>query len=192
MEKSKLRKQAHALRAQLSPEALTSLSLQLLDQFSLLNLNSVKVLHIFLPILEKNEPDTFLFIEWLQKNHPDIKIIVPKADFNSFLMTHHVFGGHKDLQKNAYNILEPQQGEEHKGDIDLVLLPLLAFDKRGYRVGYGKGFYDRFLQGMDTLKIGLSLFDASEQIDDVNEHDLKLDICITPNKLYDFRLPIAN
>lgn len=192
MKKSALRKQAYALRSHLSPEALKTLSLQLLDQFCRLNLNGVKVLHVFLPIVEKNEPDTLLFIEWLRINRPDIKIIVPKSDFNSFLMTHHVLGDHKELQKNAYNILEPQQGEEHKGDIDMILLPLLAFDRLGYRAGYGKGFYDRFLQGMDTLKVGVSLFDVSDQIDDVNEHDLKLDLCITPERLYDFRPHEAN
>lgn len=191
MKKSALRKQANLLRAQLDAEAIQSLSNQLLTQFSRLNFNGVKVLHIFLPIQEKNEPDTFLLIEWLRAHHPDIKIIVPKSDFSTFLMTHHVLGDHKELQKNAFNILEPQQGEEHKGDIDIVILPLLAFDSRGYRAGYGKGFYDRFLHGMDTLKVGLSLFDVSENIEDVNEHDLKLDLCITPGKLYDFRLPEA-
>lgn len=191
MKKSALRKQANLLRAQLDAKAIQSLSNQLLTQFSRLNFNGVKVLHIFLPIQEKNEPDTFLLIEWLRAHHPDIKIIVPKSDFSTFLMTHHVLGDHKELQKNAFNILEPQQGEEHKGDIDMVILPLLAFDSRGYRAGYGKGFYDRFLQGMDTLKVGLSLFDVSENIEDVNEHDLKLDLCITPGKLYDFRLPEA-
>ena len=191
MKKSALRKQANLLRAQLDAKAIQSLSNQLLTQFSRLNFNGVKVLHIFLPIQEKNEPDTFLLIDWLRAHHPDIKIIVPKSDFSTFLMTHHVLGDHKELQKNAFNILEPQQGEEHKGDIDLVILPLLAFDSRGYRAGYGKGFYDRFLQGMDTLKVGLSLFDVSENIEDVNEHDLKLDLCITPGKLYDFRLPEA-
>lgn len=191
MKKSALRKQANLLRAQLDAEAIQSLSNQLLTQFSRLNFSGVKVLHIFLPIQEKNEPDTFLLIEWLRAHHPDIKIIVPKSDFSTFLMTHHVLGDHKELQKNAFNILEPQQGEEHKGDIDMVILPLLAFDSRGYRAGYGKGFYDRFLQDMDTLKVGLSLFDVSENIEDVNEHDLKLDLCITPGKLYDFRLPEA-
>jgi len=189
MKKSALRKQANLLRAQLDPDAVQSLSKELLAQFSQLNFNGVKVLHTFLPIREKNEPDTFLFIEWLRAHHPDIKIIVPKSDFSTFLMTHHVLGDHRELQKNAFNILEPQQGEEHKGEIDLVLLPLLAFDNRGFRAGYGKGFYDRFLQGMDTLKVGVSFFDVSEDIEDVNEHDLKLDLCITPGKLYDFRLP---
>lgn len=191
MKKSALRKQASLLRAQLDPEAVQSLSRQLLAQFATLDFNGVKVLHIFLPIREKNEPDTFLIIEWLRTHHPDLRIIVPRSDFSTFLMTHHVLGNHDELQKNAFNILEPQQGEEHKGEIDMVILPLLAFDMSGYRVGYGKGFYDRFLQGMDTLKVGISFFEVSEDIDDVNEHDLKLDLCITPGKLYDFRLPEA-
>ena len=189
MKKSALRSQASQLRKELDHETLAALSRQQLEQFSTINLNGVKVLHIFLPIAEKNEPDTFLFIEWLKVNHPSIKIIVPKADFQTFVMTHHEIVDHQDLQKNAFNILEPQQGTEHQGEIDLVLLPLLAFDKRGYRVGYGKGFYDRFLQKMDALKVGLSLFDVSADIEDVNEHDLKLDLCITPGKLYDFRPP---
>jgi 5-formyltetrahydrofolate cyclo-ligase len=189
MQKSALRTQASRLRNALDPEQLKALSVQLLAQFTKLNLNGVKVLHIFLPILEKNEPDTFLFIEWLKAKYPDIKIIVPKSDFKTFVMTHHEIGDHLKLQKNAYNILEPQQSAEHQGEIDLVLLPLLAFDRQGYRVGYGKGFYDRFLQGMDTLKVGISLFDVSDDIEDVNEHDLKLDLCITPGKIYDFRSP---
>ncbi len=189
MKKSALRKQAIQRRSQLDPERVQAQSQQLLEQFTQLNLNGLKVLHIFLPIQEKNEPDTFLIIAWLRQNHPDIKIIVPKSDFNTFLMTHHELGDITTLQKNAFNILEPQQGEEHKGDIDMVLLPLLAFDRRGYRAGYGKGFYDRFLQGMDTLKVGLSLFDVSEDIEDVDPYDMKMDLCLTPGRLYDFRPP---
>ena len=189
MKKSALRKQAIQRRSQLEPEQVQSRSKQLLEQFTQLNFNGLKVLHIFIPIQEKNEPDTFLIIDWLRRNHPDIKIIVPRSDFSTFLMTHHELGDISTLQKNAFNILEPQQGAEHKGDIDMVLLPLLAFDRRGYRAGYGKGFYDRFLQGMDTLKVGLSLFDVSEDIEDVDQYDLKMDLCITPGRLYDFRPP---
>jgi 5-formyltetrahydrofolate cyclo-ligase len=108
MQKSALRTQASRLRNALDPEQLKALSVQLLAQFTKLNLNGVKVLHIFLPILEKNEPDTFLFIEWLKAKYPDIKIIVPKSDFKTFVMTHHEIGDHLKLQKNVYNILEPQ------------------------------------------------------------------------------------
>jgi len=122
----------------------------------------------------------------LAEKHPGIKIIVPKADFETALMTHHEYLGVADLQKNLFNILEPQKGTVHNGDVDVVLVPLLAFDKQGYRVGYGKGFYDRFLQNINAQKIGLSLSAAIEKIDDVNEHDIKLNFCITPTETIKF------
>lgn len=101
-------------------------------------------------------------------------------------MTNHEYLGVNDLQKNLYNILEPQKGSIHDGEIDMVLVPLLAFDKVGYRVGYGKGFYDRFLENINAQKIGLSLWPAIARIDDVNEHDIRLDFCITPTETIKF------
>jgi 5-formyltetrahydrofolate cyclo-ligase len=92
MKKSALRSQANQLRKELPTEALKALSQQLLKQFQAINLNGVKVLHIFLPIAEKNEPDTFLFIELLKKNHPHIK-------------------------NNAYNILEPSKVPNIRGTL---------------------------------------------------------------------------
>ena len=158
----------------------------MLNQFITLDFSAVKTLHIFLPIEEKKEPNTFLLIEWLAENYPQIKIIVPKADFKTRLMTNHEYLGVNDLKKNRYHILEPQKGIIHHGEIDLVFIPLLAFDKAGYRVGYGKGFYDRFLENINAQKIGLSLSPAIERIDDVNEHDIRLDFCITPTKTIKF------
>ncbi len=187
MKKAELRKIALNQRKSLSSSAVSELSLHLLSHFSKLDFSEVKTMHIFLPIAEKNEPDTFLFIDWLRNNHPDIKIIVPKADFETALMSNYVYSGREDLQKNLYNILEPQKAELHKGDVEMVLVPLLAFDELGYRVGYGKGFYDRFLEGLTTLKVGISFFEPSDNIEDVNEHDIQLDLCITPYKVYDFR-----
>ena len=72
--------------------------------------------------------------------------------------------------------------------IDAVLIPLLCFDKKGFRVGYGKGFYDRFLQNCPSncLKIGLSHYEAIEEIEDVNEFDVRLDYCLTPNETVKF------
>mgnify|MGYP001550895887 CR=1 FL=1 len=101
-------------------------------------------------------------------------------------MQHYVYAGREGLLKNAYHILEPATAELHTGEVDMVLVPLLAFDVRGYRAGYGKGFYDRFLQGLDTLKIGLSFFGPLEQIDDIDVYDVRLDACITPEKIYRF------
>ena len=186
MLKAQIRKQALKDRLLISDAEYRELNEALLKQLKTIDFSGIKTLHIFLPIKEKKEPDTFLLIEWLNKNHPEIKIVVPKADFENALMTNHEYLGVDDLQKNLYNILEPQKGNLHKGDVDLVFVPLLAFDKQGYRVGYGKGFYDRFLTGINAQKIGLSLHSAIEKTDDVNEHDIKLDFCITPTEIIKF------
>ncbi|HTG57240.1 MAG TPA: 5-formyltetrahydrofolate cyclo-ligase, partial [Niabella sp.] len=72
--------------------------------------------------------------------------------------------------------------------IDLVILPLLCFDKLGYRVGYGKGFYDKFLEQVsdEVIKVGLSYYEPIDKIQDLNEFDVPLDYCITPERMYEF------
>jgi len=64
----------------------------------------------------------------------------------------------------------------------------MAFDLKGYRIGYGAGFYDRFLEQCrpGILKVGLSHFPPLDQLIDTNDHDMKLDFCITPYKVYKF------
>ncbi|WP_406824732.1 5-formyltetrahydrofolate cyclo-ligase [Pedobacter sp. KACC 23697] len=186
MLKAEIRKLALKDRLRLNDPTYYALNESLLKQFKTIDFSRIKTLHIFLPITEKKEPDTFLLIKWLSKTYPEVKIIIPKADFETALMTHHEYLGEKDLKKNLYNILEPQKGNLHEGEIDMVVIPLLAFDKQGYRVGYGKGFYDRFLKGLNAQKIGLSLYPAIEKIDDVHEHDIKLDFCITPTEIIKF------
>ncbi|RNL50603.1 5-formyltetrahydrofolate cyclo-ligase [Pedobacter jejuensis] len=186
MLKVEIRKQALKERLSLTDEDYESKNDSLLNQFKLLDFSSVKTLHVFLPIVKKKEPNTFLLIDWLVRNHPEIKIIIPKADFNTSSMTHHEYIGLNDLQKNSYNIPEPQTANQYHGEIDMVLIPLLAFDNQGYRVGYGKGFYDRFLENLNAQKIGLSLSPAIEKIDDVNKHDIRLNFCITPTEIIKF------
>ncbi|MNL15763.1 putative 5-formyltetrahydrofolate cyclo-ligase [compost metagenome] len=186
MRKAEIRKIAGLRRKTLSEEEVDAYSKRLLDLFSSLDLSSIKVIHVFLPIADKNEPNTFLIIDWLTTYRPEIRIIVPKADFNSSLMINYVYKGRKGLVKSLYGILEPEMGELHSGVVDMVLIPMLAFDLQGYRVGYGKGFYDRFLQEVDVVKVGLSFFGPIERIDDINEYDVRLDSCITPDRIYRF------
>ncbi|HSK11967.1 MAG TPA: 5-formyltetrahydrofolate cyclo-ligase, partial [Phnomibacter sp.] len=73
-------------------------------------------------------------------------------------------------------------------DIDVILVPLLAFDEQGHRLGYGKGFYDRFLKDCrpDALKIGLSWFEAETALPEIGAHDVPLNYCVTPHRLYVF------
>jgi len=186
MTKAEIRKLAGRLRDELSLKEVQELSSRLLDQFATLDLSAIKTIHLFIPIAEKKEPDTFLIIGWLKAHYPLMKIIVPKADFDTALMSHYEYPGKEKLIKNLYNILEPEKGTLHTGDVDMVLVPLLGFDKRGYRVGYGKGFYDRFLEPIQTIKIGISLFESVDLIEDIHENDVKLDCCITPENIIYF------
>lgn len=184
--KSIIRKQVLQKRLALSDDDFLVMNQLLLAQFKTLDFSDIKSIHVFLPIVKKREPDTFLIIDWLQENHPEIHIVVSRSNFEDHSMSHHPFSK-ADLKENAYHIPEPQTTTVFEGKIDMVLVPLLAFDEKGYRVGYGKGFYDRFLSEIETKKVGVSLFEAqSDEISNVHEDDIRLDFCITPKQVYEW------
>ena len=184
--KSTLRKEALIKRKALSEQEFDTMNNKLLNQFKTLDFTNVNSIHIFLPIVAKREPNTFFLIDWLRQEHPEITIVVPKADFDTNEMSQHIYSSKEYLRPNGYQILEPINDEPFLGVPDMVIIPLLAFDRKGYRVGYGKGFYDRFLENITTEKIGLSFFEPTEEIIDVHLNDIKLDKCITPNGIVDF------
>ena len=143
--------------------------------------------HIFLPIEEHKEVDTELILHLLSGK--DKEIIVSKANFETRKMTHFLLTDNTKIKKNEYNIPEPVDGIEVPSQkIEVVFIPLLAFDIKGNRVGYGKGFYDKFLAECkpETIKIGLSFFESEEKINDVFEGDIPLNYCVTPIKTYSF------
>ena len=93
------------------------------------------------------------------------------------------------FEKRNGNIHEPDEGAPVPViEIEMVFVPLVAFDQKGYRVGYGKGFYDKYLARCadDCLKTGFSYFDPVNSIDDRHEFDVPLDLCITPQNVYVF------
>ena len=186
MDKAQIRKQALQQRNLLSNSECVLLSQKLLEGFKTLDFSKINSIHVFLPILAKKEPNTFLLIDWLQENYPQIEIIVPKADFESSLMRNYRYFSKSDLVLNSYHIPEPKNSQETTTIPDVVLVPLLAFDLNGHRVGYGMGFYDRFLQNTTAQKIGLSFFDAVKEINDVHLNDIRLDKCITTSGTIDF------
>ena len=105
------------------------------------------------------------------------------------MMENFYFEGLHQLENNAWGIPEPRQGIPTPIEkIDLVLVPLLAFDQRGHRVGYGKGYYDRFLaeSNSDCRKIGLSFFEPVENINDITKDDVPLTGCVTPSAFFSF------
>jgi len=150
---------------------------------------AIRAVHIFLPIQRYNEINTWPIIRQLQTDYPQVQVVASVANLQEFTLTHHWLLPETELVENKWGIPEPLGAAAVAIEkIDLVLVPLLAFDVRGYRVGYGKGFYDRFLRACrpNTLKVGLSLEPAVSEINDVHEDDVQLDWVITPREVVKF------
>lgn len=187
MLKHELRKKYKNLRADISPEQASDFSLAIANSLLQIPIWDFFYYHIFLSIVEKSEVDTLPLITLLQGK--DKNVVVPKVVGNNS-MKNYLLTDNTSFKKSAWGVPEPVDGiEVPESKIDVVFVPLLAFDTLGNRVGYGKGFYDGFLQKCrkETLKIGVSFFQAEEEpISDVNANDVKLDYCVTPEKVYTF------
>lgn len=188
-DKKTLRRFYKNKRNELSTDEINILSqkifLKLNSNFSLEN----KTIHSFLPIEKLKEVNTRIFIHNIWNENKNIKIVVSKSNFKNFDLQHYYLSKSTKLVENNYGIFEPVKAVPcNIKKIDLVLVPLLCFDKMGNRIGYGKGFYDRFLSQLPskTNKIGLSFFAPVNQIFEVINTDVKMDYCITPNKIFTF------
>ncbi len=187
MNKKELRLKYKELRRALTPEETEEKSLIIANKLLHLDVWNKTYFHLFLTIEEQKEIDTEFILQVLAGR--DKEIIVSRSDFETYNMVHYLLTDNTRLMKNDYGIPEPVDGIEVPANkIDVVFVPLLAFDILGHRTGYGKGFYDRFLASCkpDVIKIGLSFFEAEEKISDINPTDIILDYCITPNNVYKF------
>jgi 5-formyltetrahydrofolate cyclo-ligase len=194
MDKKVLRSKYKVLRQSLTLEEIEDKSLAIANQ--LLRMDTVPSLrlvwdklyyHLFLTIEEQKEINTEYILQILAGK--DKEIVISKCEFATLGMTHFLLTDNTKIKKNSYNVPEPVDGlEVPDAKIDVVFVPLLAYDKQGNRVGYGKGFYDNFLSKCkpETIKIGLSFFPPEEKIDDVSESDVKLDFCVTPEGILKF------
>jgi 5-formyltetrahydrofolate cyclo-ligase len=184
MRKQDLRRQMLQKRAGYSAAEIATKSQMIAAHFfAHFALDAIRALHVFLPIQRRHELDTWPIIHQLQANSPQVQVVVSVADTREYTLTHHWLLPETELVENKWGIPEPQDAALVPIEkLDLVLVPLLAFDEQGHRVGYGKGFYDRFLNACrpDTLKVGLSLEPAVSEITDVHEDDVRLDAVITP------------
>ena len=133
--------------------------------------------------------DTWALVNWAREAHPALQWVLSRSDMGKGFMEHYLWSKETVLEKNAYGIPEPQGGTLiAPAALDLVFVPLLAFDEAGHRVGYGKGMYDRFLEQCrgDVTTIGLSMFAPVAAIADTGQWDVPLDIVVTPDQIYHF------
>lgn len=109
-------------------------------------------------------------------------ICMPKITGDGIMEAVEYFEGCK-MQKNTYGILEPA-GSKHidKVDIDVVIVPAVAFDEKLFRLGYGGGYYDRFLEGTDVTKIGVCFdFQITDELPS-EKHDKRIDMVISEKR----------
>lgn len=190
MLKSDLRKIYLAKLNELSPSERLQESQKISESFfHNFSLESVQIIHLFLSIEKNNEIETKFFYEKIWQDFPKIKTVVPRINKKADELESLEFNSETKLASNSWQILEPI-GDIliDANQIDIVLVPLLCYDQKGFRVGYGKGYYDKFFTHCrsDCLKIGLSYFPPIEEILDINRFDVTLDYCITPNKIWKF------
>ncbi len=189
MIKKEIRNAFREKRNALSAPERAKLDDLLLIQFQKADLPFINSLLSYWPIEENSEPNAHLFTDYMEFKNPGLVIAYPKSDFFMDEIVAVATNGETSFVKNEFNIYEPEEGSHvAANEIDMVLVPLLAFDKKGYRVGYGKGFYDKFLAGCrkDCIKVGFSYFEPVDEITDKDDFDVPLDLCITPQKVYVF------
>ena len=161
----------------------------ILIQFQTIDLPFMERVMSFYSIPEKKEVNSFLLTDFLHFRNPALQLAFPRMNVAHLSMEAVAVTADEAFEENEYGINEPIGNDiidpQH---LDLVLVPLLAIDKQGHRVGYGKGYYDRFLARVsdECLKIGLSYFEPVERIADTDQYDLPLDLCVTPQQVYVF------
>lgn len=191
MTKAQLRQVYIQKRSALSEAEYANLNnLLYVNFFATLDLSKVNTLHIFLPIKKNKEPDTWLIIHRIKNDFPKINIAVPRIKGKTTGLENVLLENHHQLIESNWGIPEPKSGRlVQPADIDMVVVPLLIVDKTGHRVGYGKGFYDRFLaQCKKTCtKVGISYFAPIDKINDTDKNDIALDITIGATGIYDHK-----
>ncbi|MGE5521889.1 MAG: 5-formyltetrahydrofolate cyclo-ligase [Candidatus Dadabacteria bacterium] len=161
----------------------------ILIQFQTIDFPFLDYVLSFYPIEERMEINSILITDYLHFRNPNLQICYPKTAITDNTMKAISCQADSIFEANAFNIPEPKDTEEVPPEsLDLVIVPLLAFDLQGIRVGYGKGYFDRYLKQCrpDCLKVGLSYFPPVDRIEDTHEFDVPLDFCITPERAYVF------
>jgi 5-formyltetrahydrofolate cyclo-ligase len=186
--KNKLRSKYEDLRDNLTNVQIEEFSLEIANKLLQLPIWDMEFYHLFLSITEKKEIDTEFILHILQGK--DKNVILSKSDFKTRQLHNFLLTDSTVIKKNKWNIPEPVDGIEIPSEkIEVVFVPLLAFDLNGHRLGYGKGFYDIFLASCKpgVIKVGVSFFEAEKVIPELENSDIALDYCVTPHKTYVFK-----
>ena len=189
MTKKEIRQLFKAKRQNISDQEKLKLDDLLLIQFQQFSFEATDCLLSYWPIEHHNEPNVTLATRFLHLMVPHLQIAYPVTNPLNQNMEAMIVDENTHFNTNQLGITEPIDGITiNPASINIVFVPLLAYDNLGYRVGYGKGYYDRYLAKCpsNSLKIGFSYFEPIAQITDKDQFDVPLSYCITPQHIYEF------
>ena len=187
MLKSDARKELLAKRKNLTASDCLKWDDLLLIQFQKLDFSNVQRVANFYPLENHNEPNSLLFAKYLKTMVPGIQIVYPVVDAATASIS--FYKETEEIRFNNWGIAEPISTEKlEPHSIDAVIVPLIGFDLKGHRIGYGKGFYDKYFENYPKhrSRIGVSYFEPISNIEDTHEFDVPLTHCITPWNSYEF------
>ena len=185
MIKSQIRKDIKQLRLSLSPQEIAAASKRIAEfVISAPWYVNAKTLMLYLPI--KNEADTSYIMSHALQNGKTVAL--PITNHADFSLSCACITSSDDLTDGVFNTKEPDAAKAKPilpSEIDLVIVPALAFDRCGFRVGYGKGCYDRFLPSVrpDCVKAGINYSFAIVDKIEASPHDVRMDYIITENEI---------
>ena len=188
LDKQQLRIFYKERRSALSDEELVNKSFQITEQvITFLKVhNKLQHFHLFFPISKQREVNTYPIKKYLEERGGTI--YTGRVESDSLKMQTLRLKTDTKFQHDQWGIPVPQDFELLQNEeIQVVFIPLLAYDKKGHRIGFGKGYYDVFLSDLSpsVLKIGLSFFEPEVSIP-FESHDIPLDFCITPQNTFTF------
>ena len=181
MKKQELRALYKQKRKDLTKIQIKGLQENIYQQIYNLDLSTVKNVHLFLSMPKFKEIDTTTLITYFRNKNK--RIVVSKCNFKDNTLSHFYLEENTLLSLNKIGVLEPMAAElVEENKLDLIFIPMLISDDKKFRVGYGKGFYDRFLLNCrkDAKFIGLNFFPPITAIEDKNEFDIPLHQVIYP------------
>lgn len=185
MKKPELRKIYKAKRFQFYPAEIQQLSFKILENLKRMDIWDFSVYHIFLPIAQNHEINTFPIIDELFSKNK--RVVVPKV--SGLELINCEIQKETEFEIGKFNTLEPKEIQLVDNKlVELVFMPMMVCDKNGNRVGYGGGFYDRWLSQFEKkpVKIGLNFFPPVDEIQEAAEWDVRLDYSVTPDEIVSF------
>ncbi|MBN1613943.1 MAG: 5-formyltetrahydrofolate cyclo-ligase [Deltaproteobacteria bacterium] len=183
--KKMIRKRILAARDALSKENIGEMSGRICERVVLLQaIRDCAVLMAFLSFGSEVETDAIIEWAWQQ----DKRVCVPRCRPGERRIDPHRIKSYDDLEPGSFGIREPKPEMatlQPIADIDAALVPAVAFDRRGYRVGYGGGYYDRFLPELptQTIRVGLAFSCQLVEAIPAGAHDVPVDMIVTEKEV---------